>query len=321
MATDTAQRQSRFKRDLKKGLRTTERDLDILQLVGRRRFLDINHVADLLQAPRQRDGRSQVTERRLNRLFHHGYLDRPKTQLNRYVAGSKPTVYCLTPKGVLLVVQNRGVAYAAGSTERTYLEHALLTSDIHVSAELSCRRHGIYLTPFEEILERHASEATKRRVGKERVDGWPVTFTHTDRKEYTLPLYPDDIFVVPGKRDPSLLFVEADRGTEPLTRTDLRHRSSIYKTLVLYNETWKQWRDEIDTPEPPYGFRHPRVLFVVSDKNTARRVTAIQKLGQGSNMPPGLFLFARHDELLQGDFLTYEWQNLDGKPKRLLSKP
>lgn len=317
MATATAQRQSRFRREVKEGLRTTERDLDILQFVGRLRFLDTNHVADLLDAPRQNDGRSQVTERRLNRLFHHGYLERPKTQLTRYVTGSKPMVYCLTPKGARLVLQHREVSCAAGGTERNYLEHGLMTSDIRVSAELSCRRHGIHLTSFEEILEHRASEATKRRVGKERVDGWPVSFTHTDRKKYTLPVYPDDIFAVPGKRGTSLLFIEADRGTEPPTRSDLRHRSSIYKKLVLYYETWKQWRDKKQTP--PYGFRNPRVLFVVSDKNAARRIATIQALGRAHNMAAGLFLFARHNELLEGDFMTYEWQNLRGQPVRLLA--
>ena len=86
---------------------------------------------------------------------------------------------------------------------------------------------------------------------------------------------------------------------------------------MLYYETWKQWRDKKQIP--PYGFRNPRVLFVVSDNNAARRIATIQALGREHNMAAGLFLFARHDELLEGDFMAYEWQNLRGQPVQLLA--
>ena len=79
--------------------------------------------------------------------------------------------------------------------------------------------------------------------------------------------------------------------------------------------------DKVNTPHPPYGLRHPRTLFVVSSESPppARRIKSIQELGLKHQMSAGLFLFARHDELLEGDFLTYEWQNLRGQPVRLLA--
>jgi len=53
-------------------IRLTERDQDILRHVRRHRFLLSDHIQALVPGSRQ-----QIL-RRLQRLFHHGYLDRPR---------------------------------------------------------------------------------------------------------------------------------------------------------------------------------------------------------------------------------------------------
>jgi DNA-binding IclR family transcriptional regulator len=62
----------------------TPRDLLILRAVYRHRLLRSTHLIALA------DGSRQTTLRRLQLLFHHGYLDRPPMQLDWYVRGSEP---------------------------------------------------------------------------------------------------------------------------------------------------------------------------------------------------------------------------------------
>src|SRR5580765_3797129 len=89
----------RFKRSTAiAALRLTERDREILGHVHRHRFLRSSHIVTLA------DGSEQQLLRRLQLLFHHGYLDRPRSQLAYYhQGGSKNIVYGLGNKGAKLL--------------------------------------------------------------------------------------------------------------------------------------------------------------------------------------------------------------------------
>ena len=65
--------------------RLTDDDVEIVRLLARHRFLRSIHIAALV-------GRSlDRTNDRLHRLFHAGYLDRPRAQLDYYpTSGSAP---------------------------------------------------------------------------------------------------------------------------------------------------------------------------------------------------------------------------------------
>ena len=91
--------------------------------------------------------------RRLQWLFHHGYLERPRAQLQYYErSGSQTIAYGLGNKsGSRLQLnpaawgeKNRGIG-------RMCLAHALLVSDVMVSLELACRQHGIRLLHEDEL--------------------------------------------------------------------------------------------------------------------------------------------------------------------------
>jgi DNA-binding IclR family transcriptional regulator len=71
----------------------TPRDLEILRAVHRHRLLRSTHLVALL------GGSRQTTLRRLQLLFHHGYLDRLPIQLDWYARGSEPLVYALGKRG------------------------------------------------------------------------------------------------------------------------------------------------------------------------------------------------------------------------------
>src|SRR5438045_8807998 len=75
--------------------RLTDDDVEIVRQLARHRFLRSTHIAALV-------GRSvDRTNDRLSKLFHAGYLDRPRAQLDYYpTAGSAPIVYALADRGV-----------------------------------------------------------------------------------------------------------------------------------------------------------------------------------------------------------------------------
>jgi DNA-binding Lrp family transcriptional regulator len=59
----------------------TERDRDIIRLVHRHRFLRSTQIVALV------GDSSQQLLRRLRLLYHHGYLERPRAQIDYYHRG------------------------------------------------------------------------------------------------------------------------------------------------------------------------------------------------------------------------------------------
>ena len=309
MARGTQQRRPRFRRQPTVGMRLTKRDLAIIRAVAEHRFLNTNHLQAILEV----DSRKGLTNR-LSLLYHHGYLDRPKNQLEYFERiGSRPLVYGLAPKGAR-VLQDAGAeakSYQTSATGRHHLQHSLLVADCLVALELSARAHNLDVLSSEEILARAPVSNSAQP------SGWKISILHK-RKRLELGVYPDAMFAVPGKRDHSLLFLEADRGTEALRRGDILYRSSIYKKFLLYWESAQQWRNKKTTP--PYGFRYPRVLMVVSASQPRKRIRNMQSLARElAPEAPNFFLFAAHDELLAEDFLSFGWQNAKGEVVRLAS--
>ena len=66
----------------------TARDREIIRFVFAHRFLRSTHIHALIGGSRQ-----QVLQR-LQRLYHHGYLERPRAQIDYYhQGGSQSMVY------------------------------------------------------------------------------------------------------------------------------------------------------------------------------------------------------------------------------------
>ena len=120
----------------------TERDRKIIQLVGRHRFLRSRHIIALI------GGSPQQLLRRLKLLYHHGYLERPRAQLDYYQqGGSQAMVYGLGKKGGALLKDDFDLPFPDlnwseknRAIGRLFLEHALLISDVMVALEVGC--HG-----------------------------------------------------------------------------------------------------------------------------------------------------------------------------------
>src|SRR5215216_1487844 len=131
----------RFKRSSAVGpIRLTERDRDVLKCVHRHRFLRSDHLIALLPGSRQR------ILRRLQRLYHHGFLERPRCQIDYYQSGSRRMAYGIGNRGAALLKRELSVPFHRLDWEhrskvgRLFLEHALMISDFMVTLEVACRR-------------------------------------------------------------------------------------------------------------------------------------------------------------------------------------
>jgi hypothetical protein len=81
-------RLSRFKRSPEiPAFQLTDRDREIISHVHRHRFLRSDHLATLTT------GSAQQMLRQLQRLYHHGFLERPRCQIDHYQSGSRRMAY------------------------------------------------------------------------------------------------------------------------------------------------------------------------------------------------------------------------------------
>src|SRR5712691_5072166 len=109
-AVEKQMRRPRFRRASEPpAFRLTDDDVDIVRQVARFRFIRSTRIAALV-------GRSvDRTNGRLLRLFHAGYIDRPRAQLDRFpTEGSAPITYALADRGARLLRERDGIVTPTG---------------------------------------------------------------------------------------------------------------------------------------------------------------------------------------------------------------
>lgn len=279
----------------------TQRDCEIIRHIHRNRFLRSSHLCSLLP------GSSQQLLRRLKLLYHHGYLERPRIQIEYYhEGGSREFVYGLGRKGAGVIQTELGCELQTlmwdtknGSIGRVFLKHALLVSDVMVAIELACRVKGIRL-----LTERELAPTGGRNEDREQFR-WRVNVAGQ-----RLSAVPDRVFAFEfsgenGSTRRSYFFLEADRGTMPVIRKTLS-QTSFHRKLLAYEATWAE-----GVHEKLFEFNRFRVLTVTaSTKRVNSLVEACTKLKSGH----GLFLFADMTILDSSqDILTHVCRT--GRPK------
>lgn len=106
-AVGTSTRRPRFRRAAEPlPFRLTDDDVEIVRIVARHRLIWSTHIAELV-------GRSlDRTNDRLMRLFHAGYLDRPRAQLDRFPSsGSSHFIYAVADRGIRLLREEDGLEF------------------------------------------------------------------------------------------------------------------------------------------------------------------------------------------------------------------
>jgi hypothetical protein len=281
----------------------TKRDQQIIRLIHRHRFLRSRQIIALL------GGSQQQLLRRLNLLYHHGYLERPRAQIQYYErGGSKSIAYGLGNKGGALLKQKFGIAADSISWSeknhvigRVYLEHTLLVADVMVAIELACRKHGGIKLIYEDKLALPL---------KHQPFGWRVRI----QNGLKLGVVPDRVFALEfpdasGQSQRVHFFLEADRGTMPVIRRTLS-QTSFARKLLAYVTTWTQ-----KIHQRHLGIHRFRVLTVTTIPGRVKSlVEACSQLKRGH----GLFLFA-DKTVLSGDIFSAVWQTSKGETGNLLN--
>lgn len=283
-------------------MRLTERDREILRAVHRHRFLRSLHICALVSGSRQQ------LLRRLKLLYHHGYLERPRAQIDYYHYGrGRHFVYGLADKGAAALKQELGAAFNPNdwsarnrTVGRLFLEHALLVSDVMVAMELACREKGIRLLNEPELAPEPDPGEPRRPFQ------WRVSL----RSGPKLTTTPDRVFALESNGTRAYFFLEADRGTMPVRRKNLS-QTSFYRKLLAYEATWSQ-----SIHQKRFGFSRFRVLTMTTSE---ARVNSLLGVCSTLERGLGLFLFAS-DTLLNrpGEILGRVWRTARGETVSLL---
>jgi DNA-binding Lrp family transcriptional regulator len=279
----------RFERATVASMQLTERDRTIIRLVHRHRFLSSRQIIALVG-----DSSLQVL-RRLKLLYHHGFLERPRAQLQYYKQpGNRPIVYGVSAKGGMLLKQELGDSLLWSEPNRAigqvFLEHALLVSETMVAIELACRKHGIRLL-YEDELDLP-------------VDKQPFQWRVKIQGGMNLGVIPDQVFALEypdanGQSQRAYFFLEADRGTMPVVRKQLT-QTSFRRKLLAYEATWTN-----KVHQRHLGIQRFRVITVTT---IAARVQSLLEACSQLKRGHGLFLFA-DTSALERDLFSPVWRN------------
>ena len=280
-----------FERDKSVNIRITDQDKEILYSVYQHRFLNSDQIAAMI--PGRTKHKISI---RLNKLFHAGYLDRPRAKERRLA--KQPFAYALGNNGAVVLGEKLDIDLskinwtAKNQTAReAFVNHELMVADFMLAVKLACEKlDGVDFISLEEIINKRPVDLAKKMNGLE----WKIKMGQDlpgFKKNFKFSLIPDSAFGLRfheanKKSKLAFFFVEVDRSTMPIQRNDLT-KSSYYKKLVGYFESWRQKLYMAN-----FGFTNPRLLsLTISKERIVSMIAANKKLdprGNGLRM----FLFA-----------------------------
>ena len=271
--------------------RVTDDDVEIVRQLARHRFLRSTHIAALV-------GRSlDRTNDRLSRLFHSGYLDRPRAQLDYYPnSGSSPMVYALADRGARLLVERDGVDFANvewsrknRQAGRPFIEHQLEIVDFYVALQIATRdRTDLRLIHPDEMVAGFPDQTFSER----NPFALRVKLSHRGII-HDIAVVPDLVFgllLADGSR--RCFLVEIDRGTMPVARADFRQTSFVRKMRAYLTAYAAK------AHERHFGWKSFRVLTVTTDRYRAQSMKdALRQLHVPHSPGAALFFFVTRSEL------------------------
>ena len=288
--------------------RLTDDDVAIVRQLARHRFLKSTHIAALV-------GRSlDRTNDRLLRLFHAGYIDRPRAQLDYYpTAGSSPIAYALADRGARLLIERDGIEFANvewsrknRKAGRPFIEHQLEIMDFYVRLQCAARaRADVQLVHPDALVAAFPDQ----RVAARNPFTLRVTLSHRGVM-HDMGLVPDFVFgltLADGAR--RQFMVEIDRGTMPVVRSDPFRQTSFEEKMRAYltAHAGKQH-------ERQFGWKTFRVLTVTNDHHRMQSMMdALRKLRIPHSPGAPLFFFTTRDALRASDPLAHPWQDGNGR--------
>ena len=187
--------------------------------------------------------------KRLTALYRAGMLERP-VQLNNPLIKTDFKVYILTKQSEEVLREVGKLNQYAVLTGGGY-PHMLMTACITANIELEARRMGFKFISQEEILASSQCPWVTKIAEKPLALTTNIsrTFAH-GKSTYTdhsnRPTEPDQLFGIDYGGTYRFFALEADRGTEPLTRPNLKENSILrkilaYKSILISGEYRKRF--------------------------------------------------------------------------------
>jgi Replication-relaxation len=248
----------------------TSRDLDILKLVESFRLASSEHVQLLIA------GSDQNILRRLQALFHVGYVDRLRP---RFVqgGGSAKMVYAITNKGAK-TLQKAGLIQKLTKTDLNaqnkevgdlYIAHTLLISRVRAVLTAACASH-----PEFKLLAWREGRGIQDKIEVVLPKGYAE-----------LPVAADSFFSIGDAKGRTHYFLEADRGTMVLER--------VARKLIAYAAY-----DKAEKHKDKFGIRKFRVLTVTASAARMQNLLRVAKeADEVCKAARTMFLFATEEQL------------------------
>jgi len=294
-------RRPRFRRASEPpAFRLTDADIEIVRQVARHRFIGSGEIAALINRSIDR------TNDRLMRLYHAGYVDRPRAQLDRFpTAGSGRIIYALADRGARLLATSAqfGDARLEWSRKnreagRPFIEHQVKIVEFQVALERAVRAQpDVRLVDAAELLadapeETRSPFALHAKLARQGV-------------QQLVSVIPDFAF---GLRFPDnsrrCFMVEIDRGTMPVCRSRL-DQTSFERKMRGYL-TAHAMREH----ERQLGWKTFRVLTISTDSQRVRSmIDAARRLHIPGSPGASLFLFATFADLNATSVFAHRWQD------------
>lgn len=254
------------------------RDIDIVESVYKYRALSTRQIQLLHFSERNRSG----TQRRLDVLFDHHYLDRRFLPVPMGT-GSSPTLYILDQAGRNLLKNYRQLEVKWYPTTKQVTD-LFLWHTYGISQVMTFATHSARLMPDLELV----SWLSEREVKAEKDT---VEVPQDGKQPLKLPIVPDSIFeVIRGNK--FRFFLELDRAEE-----DLKRFAKKVVALIQYHQSGAY--------EERYGGRSLRILTVVDSRygDSSVRLNNLKRVTEDAG-GKSRFLFARLSDLSQDEFWT-----------------
>jgi hypothetical protein len=266
-------RQPRFQRHRhrKPAMVLQERDTAIVRLVADYRIISSEEIQALIP------GSHQSILRRLQKLYHAGYLDRPRHQK---LLPNRRMIYALGQYGAQLLAQGkerdfvppRDISERNRELKLGFLDHALMISRFRAVLELACRgRDDVRLESWRQDDEIRDSVQADLPEGPARI-----------------PVCPDAWFVLALPKEPAgsnriNVFFEADRSTMSLKRFLTKMRGYWH---------YRQSGQQTDR----FGFRNFLVLTLAPSAERAENLRQItEQVDESQHTSRRMFLFGAQD--------------------------
>jgi hypothetical protein len=292
--------------------RLTDDDVEIVRQVAQHRLIRSTHIAALV-------GRSlDRTNDRLHLLFHAGYLDRPRGQLDRFPTfGTAPMVYALADRGARLLCERNGLCCGTGEWSRKnreagrpFIEHQIEIVNFQVALQ-----RAVALRSDVRLLQMKDMIAASRQPSQASRDPFALRAKLSHRgTTREISVVPDVVFgleLPDGSR--RYFMVEIDRGTMPITRSRF-DQTSFEKKMRGYLAAHAAKQHERQ-----FGWKNFRVLTITTDQ---QRMQSMKGALEGLRVPrsagASLFLFSTFDDLRIDDPLAYQWVDGAGNATHLI---